>query len=116
VFVAGTRSLGTCGAVLGLTMMLRAMRADPDLNFSSLVPTASDRVAAPVSAVLCRTVEVEQSVLRRGGGLTPRGARRIPLDRRDPDYSDSYMPLEVEHLSYGGPGPSWRSLGRLGPP
>jgi hypothetical protein len=114
VFVAGTRSLGTCGAVLGLTLMLRAMRSDPELNFSSLVPTDSARVAAPVSAVLCRTVEVERSVLRRDGTLTPRGPHRIPVEGLDPNYSDSYVPLSVEHLSYATPAPAWTTLGRLG--
>jgi hypothetical protein len=115
VFVAGTRSLGTSGAVLGLTLMLRAMRADPELNVSSLVPTDSGRVDAPVSAVLCRTVEVEQSVLRRGGTLTPRGSHRLPAEGLDPNYSDSYVPLAVEHLSYAAGTPRWTSLGRLGP-
>ena len=67
VFVAGTRSLGTSGAVLALTLMLRRMRADPEANFYSEVPTSARRVRAPVSAVLVRVAEVEQAVLRRDG-------------------------------------------------
>ncbi len=67
VFVAGTRSLGTSGAVLALTLMLRRMRADPEANFYSEVPTSVRRVRAPVSAVLIRVAEVEQAVLRRDG-------------------------------------------------
>lgn len=41
VFLAGTRSLGTSGAVFALTVMLRQMRADPGVNFASEVPTSS---------------------------------------------------------------------------
>ena len=114
VFVAGTRSLGTSGAVLGLVRMLRAMREDDDLNFSSLVPTTSPTVSARVSAVLFRTVEVEQAMLRRGGELTPRSRRTLSPEGIDPHYSDSYVPVGVEYLSYPGGDesrtPQWRLL------
>jgi hypothetical protein len=113
VFVAGTRSLGTSGAVLGLVMMLQAMRGDPTLNFFSEVPTDAPDVRARVSAVLCRTVGVEQAMLRRDGALTPRGRRRLPSQGLDPLYSDSYIPLEVEYLSYADGPPRWTALGRL---
>jgi hypothetical protein len=113
VFVAGTRSLGTCGAVLALTMMLRAMRQDPKVNFFSLAPTESDDVSAPVSAVLCRVTGVERAALRRDGRLHPRTTTTMPLEGQDPDYSDSYVPVEVEYLSYNHPTPRWESLGRL---
>jgi hypothetical protein len=101
VFVAGTRSLGTSGAVLGLVRMLRAMREDAELNFCSLVPTRSPGVSAPVSAVLFRTTEVEQAMLRRGGELTARRRRTLAPEGIDPQYSDSYLPVGVEYLSYG---------------
>ena len=112
-FVAGTRSLGTSGAVLGLVMMLKAMREDPAVNFFSEVPTDSPDVRAGVSAVLCRTLGVEQSALRRNGALTPRGRRQLPSQGVDPLYSDSYVPFEVEYLSYEQSEPRWVSLGRL---
>jgi hypothetical protein len=112
-FVAGTRSLGTSGAVLGLVMMLKAMRDDPAVNFFSEVPTDSSDVRARVSAVLCRTLGVEHSMLRRGNALVPRGRRQLPSQGLDPMYSDSYVPFEVEYLSYGGGDPRWVSLGRL---
>jgi hypothetical protein len=28
-------------------------------------------------------------------------------------YSDSYIPVEVEHLSYAGGSPRWAPLGRI---
>jgi hypothetical protein len=116
VFVAGTRSLGTSGAVLTLALMLQAMRADPDLNYFVEVPTDSAKVHAPVSAALCRTIEVEQAALRRDGRLTPRQRRRLPPENLDQHYSDSYIPVEVEHLSYAGGGPPrWVPLGRVTP-
>jgi hypothetical protein len=113
VFVAGTRSLGTSGAVLALVMMLQAMRRDPEANFFSDVPTDAAEVTAPVSAVLCRTIEAEQSVLRRDGGLTPRGPHRLPPEGLDPQYSDSLIPTEIEYLSYAQHAPRWEMLGRL---
>jgi len=115
VFVAGTRSLGTSGAVLALTLMLRRMRADPEANFYSEVPTSARRVRAPVSAVLVRVTEVEQAVLRRDGQLQPRQRRRMAPEGLDPHYSDSYIPTEVDVLAYGtGDAPQWTTLGRIG--
>ncbi|HEU4348933.1 MAG TPA: hypothetical protein VFR35_14240 [Actinoplanes sp.] len=115
VFVAGTRSLGTSGAVLALTLMLRQMRRDPGTTFFSEVPTDSTRVRAPVSAVLVRVAEVEQAALNRDGELQPRRRRRLPPEGLDPHYSDSYIPTEVDHLAYDGTGgpPHWAALGRL---
>ncbi|MFI7589209.1 hypothetical protein ACIB24_19260 [Spongisporangium articulatum] len=107
LFVAGTRSLGTSGVLLGLTRMLRAMRADDGLNFASHVPSAAGPV--PVSAALFRVGEVQQPLLRRGGELTPRQVRALPPSGLDPQYSDGYVPTVVEYLSYGdGSPPTWR--------
>jgi hypothetical protein len=115
VFVAGTRSLGTCGAVLALTLMLTEMRADPERNFWVEAPTSSPKVHAPVSAALVRVSEVEQAALRRDGGLSVRQRRRLAPEGLDPHYSDSYVPTEVEHLSFlGGEQPHWAGLGRIG--
>jgi hypothetical protein len=114
VFVAGTRSLGTSGAVLALTLMLRRMRQDPQAEFYSEVPTGSSRVRARVSAALIRVAEVEQAALRRDGTLQPRQRRRMAPEGLDPHYSDSYVPTEVDHLAYGeGDNPKWTTLGRL---
>ena len=114
VFVAGTRSLGTSGAVLGLLRMIRAMRDDETLNFSSLVPSSTPGLSGRVSAVLYRTIEVEQAMLHRGGELTARQRRRLPPEGIDPHYSDSYVPVGVEYLSYPGGDesrtPQWRLL------
>jgi hypothetical protein len=110
VFVAGTRSLGTSGAVLGLTRMLRAMRDDADRTFFSYVPTRRPGLSAPVSAVLFRTSEVERSVLRRGGRLVPRERHHLPPEGGDPDYSDSYVPTVVEYLHYDDENPRWVAL------
>jgi hypothetical protein len=115
VFVGGTRSLGTCGAMLGLTLMLREMRADPDRNFWIEAPTKSPKVHAPVSAALVRVSEVEQAALRRDGGLSARQRRRQAAEGLDPHYSDTYVPTEVEYLSFaGGDRPHWATLGRIG--
>ena len=114
VFVAGTRSLGTSGGVLALARMLQTMRRDPEANFFSEVPTDSPKVRARVSAVLCRTVVVEQAALRRDGRIVPRQRRRLTPEGLDPHYSDSYVPLEVEYLSYAQGEPAWASLGHLG--
>jgi len=118
VFVAGTRSLGTCGAVLALTLMLQQMGRDPQRTFFSEVPTDSARVRAPVSAVLVRVAEVEQAALRRDGVVQGRRRRRHPAEGLDPHYSDSYIPTEVDYLAYeeAGAAPHWATLGRLGPP
>jgi len=114
VFVAGTRSLGTSGAVLSLAMMLQVMRRDPEANFFSEVPTDSPKVRARVSAVLCRTTEVEQAALHRDGRVVPRQRRKLTPEGLDPHYSDSYVPLEVQYLSYGDAEPRWTTLGRIG--
>jgi hypothetical protein len=114
-FVAGTRSLGTSGAVLTLAMALQALRDDPDLNLWSEVTSGADGARARVSALLCRVSEVEQSVLRRDGGLTPRGVRGVAPEGLDPQYSDSYTPVAVEYLSYAQDLPKWTTLGRLDP-
>lgn len=128
LFVAGTRSLGTSGCVLGLVRMLRAMRDDDALSFSSLVPSTTPGVSARVSAALFRVTEVEQAMLRRGGDLTARTRRAMPPEGIDPRYSDSYVPVGIEYLSYdgvpatdditagadgpgaGGRGPRWTAL------
>jgi hypothetical protein len=113
VFIAGTRSLGTSGGVLALVMMLKAMASDPARNFYSQVPTAAPDVQACVSAVLYRTSEVEQSMLRRGNQTVPRERRWLRPDVLDPDYSDTYIPTGVEYLSYAAGQPAWELLGRI---
>jgi hypothetical protein len=110
VFVAGTRSLGTSGAVLGLAAMLRQMRNDPALNFSSTVRTTRDGVQAQVSAVLSRTSQVEQAMLRRDGIMLSRQRHALPAVGLDPEYSDTYLPTEVQYLRYDGAQSQWRSL------
>jgi hypothetical protein len=110
VFVAGTRSLGTSGAVLGLAAMLRQMRDDPGLNFSSTVRTTRDGVQARISAVLSRTSQVEQAMLRRDGNLLGRQRHTLPPVGPDPGYSDTYLPTKVEYLHYDGAQSAWRPL------
>jgi hypothetical protein len=110
VFVAGTRSLGTSGAVLGLAAMLRQLRGDPGLNFSSTVRTTRDGVQAQVSAVLSRTSQVEQAMLRRDGHVLGRQRHTLPPVGLDPGYSDSYLPTNVEYLRYEGAHSAWRPL------
>lgn len=110
VFVAGTRSLGTSGAVLGLAAMLRQMHGDPGLNFSSTVRTTRDGVQAQVSAVLCRTSQVEQAMLRREGNVLGRQRHTLPPVGLDPGYSDTYLPTNVEYLRYDGAQSAWRPL------
>lgn len=110
VFVAGTRSLGTSGAVLGLAAMLRQMHSDPGLNFASTVRTTRDGVQAQISAVLCRTSRVEQAMLRRDGKVLSRQRHALPLVGLDPGYSDTYLPTNIEYLHYDGAQSAWRSL------
>ncbi len=115
VFVAGTRSLGTSGAILGLAAILEQMRADPDVHYSSLVDTAEPNVKAAVAALLTRTVRCEYSADERDGEIRPRGWNEIPVDRPDPDYRDSYMAIGVEYLDNTGEVPVWRPLVDLAP-
>jgi hypothetical protein len=110
VFVAGTRSLGTSGAVLGLTAMLRSMRNDPDLNFTSTVSTARPGVQAQVAAILCRTTGVERAMVRRDGKVLQRRRHELQPVGLDPDYSDTYLPTNVEYLRYEGVGSAWAPL------
>jgi hypothetical protein len=107
VFVAGTRSLGTSGAVLGLAAMIEEMRRDPSANYGSLVETAESDVHAKVSALLVRTREVEYAAENRD---ERRARRDIPIDKPDPDYRDSYTAVGVEYLDNLGGAPVWRTL------
>ncbi len=117
VFVAGTRSLGTSGAVLALTLMLRQMRRDPDVD---LPQRGADRLGPGAGGGVRGA-----GPGRRGGagGAAPgrRGAAAAcgagcRTEGLDPHYSDSYVPTEVDYLAYGGSGaaPQWATLGRLG--
>ena len=106
VFIAGTRSLGTAGAVLGLAAMLERMRADDRVNYFSAVETTQPGVRALVSALLIRVVEVEYAA----ESDRERGRWRIPTDRPDPDYRDSYVPTAVEYLDNTGEAPEWKPL------
>lgn len=115
VFVAGPRSLGTSGAVLGLAAMLDEMRANPSANYTSLVSTTEPNVTAAVSALITRTVRCEYAADDYTGVLRPRGVNEIPTDRPDPDYRDSYMPVGVEYLDNHGDVPVWRLLVSLEP-
>lgn len=110
VFVAGTRSLGTSGAVLGLAAMLRKMRNDPQLNFASTVCTTRPGVQAQVAAVLCRTTQVEQAMIRRSGQLLERQRHELQPVGLDPHYSDTYLPTKVEYLHYQGIDSAWEPL------
>lgn len=110
VFVAGTRSLGTSGAVLGLAAMLRKMRNDPQLNFASTVRTTRPGVQAQVAAVLCRTAQVERAMIMRGGKLLERQRHELQPVGLDPDYSDTYLPTKIEYLHYRGSGSAWEPL------
>jgi hypothetical protein len=110
VFVAGTRSLGTSGAVLGLAAMLRKMRKDPDLNFSSSVRTTRKGVQAQVAAVLCRTTQVERAMVQRGGKILGRQRYELQPVGLDPQYSDTYVPTNVEYLRYEGVESAWEPL------
>lgn len=110
VFVAGTRSLGTSGAVLGLAAILRQMRGDPSLNFCSTTPTTRDGVHAQVAAVLCRTAQVERAMVRRDGMLLGRGRHELAPVGLDPHYSDTYLPAGIEYLRYDGLRSAWQPL------
>ncbi len=71
-------------------------------------------VSVPVSAALFRVVEVEQAMLRRGGEVSARTRRTLSPEGIDPHYSDSYVPVGVDYLSYppdpGSATPQWRPL------
>ena len=110
IFVAGTRSLGTSGAALGLAAMLRIMQSDPNLNFASTVPTTQSSVYGQVAAILCRTSQVEQAMLRRGEKITERERRTLQPVGLDPFYSDTYLPTDVEYLRYDGAVSKWERL------
>jgi hypothetical protein len=114
-FVAGPRSLGTSGAVLGLAAILEEMRANPATNYMTLVDTAEPGVTASVSALITRTVRCEYAADDYTGVLRARGINDIPTDRPDPDYRDSYIPVGVEYLDNHGEIPLWRPLVDLEP-
>jgi hypothetical protein len=111
-FVAGTRSLGTAGAMLGLTAMLERMRDDETVNYASAVETGEPGVVAHVSALVTRVTEVEHAA--ETGRARARYA--VATDRPDPDYRDSFMPLTVEYLDNLGEKPEWKLLVSLRPP
>lgn len=110
VFLAGTRSLGTSGVVLGLAAMLRSMRNDPDSNFTSTVNTTRPGVQAQVAAVLCRTAQVERAMIRRDGKVLERQRHELLPVGLDPHYSDTYLPTKIEYLRYEGIDSSWEPL------
>ena len=117
VFVAGTRSLGTSGAVLALVAMIEQMRGDPSADYGSLVETAEPHVLAKVSALLVRTTQVEYAAeIPLGAPVDPRARREIPVDKPDPDYRDSYTATAVEYLDNLEGAPVWRPLVSLGAP
>lgn len=113
VFVAGSRSLGTSGAVIALSAMLRIMVEDSQANFASTVPTSVPGIHAQASAILCRTTEVECAMIRRGGQTLNRARQRLSPVGLDPHYSDTYVPTEVEYLSYTGTASKWDTLCRI---
>ncbi|MEU4092279.1 hypothetical protein [Streptomyces sp. NPDC026673] len=99
VFVAGTTSLATAGAVLALSRVLRRMSGDRDTNLSTVVPTAHPHVRAQVSAALCRVTEVEQSSVRSNGRVIPRQRRPLPAAGPVPDgFHDFWLPTRCELL------------------
>jgi hypothetical protein len=115
VFVAGTRSIGGGGGLLALAAIIAEMRANPGVNYSTLVDTAEPDVTAAVSALITRAVRCEYAADDYTGVLRPRGVNEIPTDRPDPDYRDSYMPVGVEYLDNHGEVPVWRPLVTLDP-
>jgi len=72
VFIAGTRSLGTSGGVLALTMLFDQMNRSSGCNFSSLVRTTAPDVHASASAILYRVSEVERAMIAREGTIHSR--------------------------------------------
>jgi hypothetical protein len=110
VFVAGTRSLGTSGAVLALAAIIQDMEAENTSNYFSLVLTDDSDVHAGVSGLLLRVTRVEQAWHWVGGKLERRQQRSIPTDHPDPQYSDSYIPVEVEFFDNRTGQGAWRKL------
>ncbi|MDQ2984060.1 MAG: hypothetical protein M3R70_09080 [Actinomycetota bacterium] len=112
VFIAGTRSLGTAGAMLGLAAMIERMRADEGVNYFSAVETSEPGVLGHVSALVTRVTEVEYAA------ETGRDRARyaVATDRPDPEYRDSFMPLTVEYLDNLGETPEWKLLVTLRAP
>jgi hypothetical protein len=110
IFIAGTRSLGTSGAVLALAAMLERMRSDERINYFSFVQTADPDVKARVSAILCRTVVVEHAAEHGPAPLRRRRRVPIPTDKADPSYRSSYVPTAVEYLDNTRERPEWRLL------
>ncbi|MGA2830316.1 MAG: hypothetical protein ABSF03_29885, partial [Streptosporangiaceae bacterium] len=80
------------------------------LNFSSTVRTTRDGVQARISAILSRTSQVEQAMLRRDGDLLSRQRHTLSPVGLDPGYSDTYLPTKVEYLHYDGAQSAWRPL------
>lgn len=110
VFVTGTRSLGTGGAVLALAAVALNVRRQTGADYWSLVSTVDDNVRAGVSALLCRVTRVETAWRRVEGHLVQREQRSIPTDRPDPFYSDSAVPAEVEFLDNRHEPAVWKAL------
>ncbi|MCZ0990694.1 hypothetical protein [Streptomyces diastatochromogenes] len=108
VFVAGTTSLGTAGAVLALSRILGRLSGDPDANVSTVVPTVHPQVRAQVSAVLCRVTEVEQSYVRSNGRVIPRQRRPLPGEGPVPaEFDDFWLPTRCEVLDCSDLQPRW---------
>ncbi|MFJ4948851.1 hypothetical protein [Streptomyces sp. NPDC088760] len=109
-FVAGLTSVATAGSVHALAEILHVMRADPERNFHSPVPTTGRNVQANVSALLCRVMEVEYPIMRRDGALVPRQRHSLPAEGRDPHHSSSGTPTKVQYLDFRGAQPLWRDV------
>lgn len=110
VFVSGTRSLGTSGAVLALAAVATNVRRAPETDYWSLVTSADDAVRAGVSALLCRVTRVETAWRRVEGQLRRREERPIPTDRLDPHYTDTAIPTEVQFLDNRSSHAVWTTL------
>lgn len=116
LFLAGTRSIGTAGALLATTCILDRL-ADGDLeDVTTAIETTSPGTYAEVSAALIRAVEVEEPCRVAGGRLiSPRNVRPIPSDRPDPLYRDGMVPSAVELLNPADAGQVWMRLHRRQP-
>lgn len=113
VFAAGSRSLGSSEAVMALAAMIRTMTNQTEGNFASTVATSVPDVYAQVSAVLCRVSEVESAMIRRGDGILQRDRRRLEPIGLDSEYSDTYIPTEIEYLSFAGIASEWKVLSQI---